>query len=264
LSARNVLRELQALGAHLERNGDRLILRAGSRRIPQVLVQRAREAKQDLFALLGSVDTGSSPSGVAGLPTSQRSVAVLGNTRPESRGNAADAPRPPVDGLSGGLREHPAALAVLPDDAMASKSEEIYGFGRDAPKTNLSASGADSLKPPITATLFEELAVLENHDVYGGSQGVASPKTATNFRRDGLSHAAPQQIATEARSYETNGSANIGALPLCCGCLLPIDERLETWWGSERCHRACGEAAWRREWRRRASSIHFNSEGQQH
>ena len=55
--------------------------------------------------------------------------------------------------------------------------------------------------------------------------------------------------AAEVAAHETCGSAAIGPLPVCCDCALPIAERLETWWGSERCHRACGEAAWRRETR---------------
>jgi hypothetical protein len=32
----------------------------------------------------------------------------------------------------------------------------------------------------------------------------------------------------------------------CCECGLPITERLETWWGGERAHRSCGEAAFER------------------
>jgi hypothetical protein len=34
---------------------------------------------------------------------------------------------------------------------------------------------------------------------------------------------------------------------VCCECGMPITERLETWWGGDRCHRACGEAAFQRE-----------------
>jgi len=41
-----------------------------------------------------------------------------------------------------------------------------------------------------------------------------------------------------------NGSSPIEH---CCECGLPIADELETWWGTERCHRACGEAAFRRE-----------------
>jgi hypothetical protein len=51
--ARNIIRELRALGARPERNGDRLILRAGSRPIPQPLAQQARDAKRELVAFLG-------------------------------------------------------------------------------------------------------------------------------------------------------------------------------------------------------------------
>jgi hypothetical protein len=33
---------------------------------------------------------------------------------------------------------------------------------------------------------------------------------------------------------------------ICCECGTLIDERLPTTWGGLACHRACGEAAWRR------------------
>ena len=33
---------------------------------------------------------------------------------------------------------------------------------------------------------------------------------------------------------------------ICCECGTLIDERLPTTWGGRPCHRACGEAAWRR------------------
>jgi hypothetical protein len=50
--------------------------------------------------------------------------------------------------------------------------------------------------------------------------------------------------------------------PVCSECGSPIDERLETRWGGERCHRACGEAVWRREWQARESSINFHDRGE--
>jgi len=101
--ARNIIRELRALGARLERDGDRLILRAGSRPIPQPLVQQARDAKRDILALLGPPGTLSPPNGDAISPTSKNPVAVLAKTCPESRENASDLLTPPVGGLSGGL-----------------------------------------------------------------------------------------------------------------------------------------------------------------
>ena len=44
------------------------------------------------------------------------------------------------------------------------------------------------------------------------------------------------------------GSATVDdrLLQKCCECGLPVTERLETWWGGERVHRACGEAAFER------------------
>ena len=97
--ARNIVRELQALGAHLKRHGDRLVLRAGNRQIPQPLVQQARDAKRDILALFDSVDTLRPISGYAVPLTSQKSVAVLAKSRPQSRRNADDRLSPPVGGL---------------------------------------------------------------------------------------------------------------------------------------------------------------------
>ena len=45
MTARSIVRELQALGARLERDGDLLMLRAGRHPIPQPLVERAREGE---------------------------------------------------------------------------------------------------------------------------------------------------------------------------------------------------------------------------
>jgi hypothetical protein len=102
-AARNIVRELQALGARLVRDGDRLILRAGSRPIPQLLVQQARDAKRELLALLDQPAALRVPRQGAVFPTSPEPVAVLAKTCPESRENASDLLTPPVGGLSGGL-----------------------------------------------------------------------------------------------------------------------------------------------------------------
>lgn len=52
-------------------------------------------------------------------------------------------------------------------------------------------------------------------------------------------------VNSRAQTDSTAGSATIDyrLLPKCCECGQPIAERLETWWGSERVHRACGGAA---------------------
>jgi hypothetical protein len=50
--ARNLLADLALIGATVEPAGDRLILRAGSNAIPATLVNRVREAKAQLVAIL--------------------------------------------------------------------------------------------------------------------------------------------------------------------------------------------------------------------
>jgi len=51
-AARQLLNDLAVIGATLEPAGDRLILRAGPTAIPAALVNRVREAKADLIAML--------------------------------------------------------------------------------------------------------------------------------------------------------------------------------------------------------------------
>ena len=51
-AARDLLADLDLIGARLEPAGDRLILRAGPTAIPAALVRRVREAKADLLATL--------------------------------------------------------------------------------------------------------------------------------------------------------------------------------------------------------------------
>jgi hypothetical protein len=50
--ARDLLDDLAIIGATVEPAGDRLILRAGSNAIPATVVNRVREAKADLIAML--------------------------------------------------------------------------------------------------------------------------------------------------------------------------------------------------------------------
>ena len=49
---RDLLADLDLIGARLEPAGDRLILRAGPMAVPSALVRRVREAKADLLATL--------------------------------------------------------------------------------------------------------------------------------------------------------------------------------------------------------------------
>src|SRR5215472_17232030 len=77
-AARDIIRELQALGAHLERDGDRMTLRAGRQPIPQLLVQRARDAKRELLALFDEPTALSPPTKNRHFPTTKKTVAALG------------------------------------------------------------------------------------------------------------------------------------------------------------------------------------------
>ena len=52
MSAHDVLRQLHALGAHIECQEGRLKLRAGNRAVPELLVEQARTAKSELILLL--------------------------------------------------------------------------------------------------------------------------------------------------------------------------------------------------------------------
>jgi hypothetical protein len=57
-AARDLLADLDMIGAKLEPAGDRLILRAGSKAIPADLVRRIRDAKADLLATFAAGQTG--------------------------------------------------------------------------------------------------------------------------------------------------------------------------------------------------------------
>lgn len=52
-AAHNILRKLRALGTHIEYADGRLVLRAGDRPIPKLLLEEARAAKLKLLDLLG-------------------------------------------------------------------------------------------------------------------------------------------------------------------------------------------------------------------
>jgi hypothetical protein len=147
-------------------------------------------------------------------------------------------------------------LAPLDEDAKRLKTEGFCGLSGNDPEFNRQYSGADSLGLPKSATPSEELALLATGQEFCGTQGCSAPKSATQICGEHLRHAAAQQNTASTDARETNGCTTSG-YPICRECGLPIAERLETWWGGERCHRACGEAAWRREWRGKASSIHF-------
>jgi hypothetical protein len=128
---------------------------------------------------------------------------------------------------------------------MAPEAEELCEFHEIDLVLNLSVSGGVNPQSPKTATPSEALAVLAIDQDFCASQGGSSPKTATPSCGEHPKHAAAQQCAADTEDYETDDCATSG-YPMCCECGVPITERLETWWGGEQCHRACGEAAFQR------------------
>ena len=72
LSAQQILEELRSRGAMLRRDGDRLVLRAGDRAIPQSLVAQARSAKHNLLTPLEQGGDRVTPRGSRPLPTTKK------------------------------------------------------------------------------------------------------------------------------------------------------------------------------------------------
>src|SRR5438270_7936668 len=145
--ARNIIRELQALDARLERDGDRLVLRAGSRPVPQSLVHQARDAKQELLALLGDISGLSAPC-QDGRSLTKVPMAVLGNNGTNRPGNANDSLRPPICSLSDGLNGLTDTLALLGDAEIAANPELLCGYGGNHPTPNLQVSGSIAPEMP--------------------------------------------------------------------------------------------------------------------
>jgi hypothetical protein len=250
-TARNIIRELQALGAHLARDGDRLILRAGRRPVPQHLVERARDVKREMLALLderGAKDaTLRVPREIGLSPRTKKPVASFEENCPESRENTGGSLRMPVASLGGTLRGNSASVASSAGGAIASKSEDFC----ESPDAGTDINQQDSrrITPTLSkdATPSESLASLENSLVFCGSQTLSSPKDATPCCRESLSPAAAQQNAYKAKSYKASGCATGGSFSgaTCCECGAAIIELVVTWWGGRPCHRDCGEAAFR-------------------
>ena len=129
-AAGNIIRELQALGAHLVRDGDRLILRAGSRPIPQLLVQRARDAKRELLALLDQHAALRMPREDGLFPTTKKPLASLGENDSESRGKAGGLLRMPAGTLSGTLRGRSGQLGILRRRRRGARNQGFLEFSR--------------------------------------------------------------------------------------------------------------------------------------
>jgi hypothetical protein len=61
-TARDLLDDLAVIGATIQPEGDRLILRAGANPVPAGLVSRVRRAKAELLATLGTDDVKGEPA----------------------------------------------------------------------------------------------------------------------------------------------------------------------------------------------------------
>jgi hypothetical protein len=213
-----ILQKLRALGARVESDGDRLILRAGKRPVPEPLVEEVRAAKAELLTFLS-----------AKALTSRHSVGDE-HLRQKTAPKAAETLEFCEDAHGEHLREH------LRQDGEHLREDGEH-LRQDPQKSSILA-----LDRPVfedgAATKVLTKALTPEHLRRGkdlcGFEAPGMPKVLTSQRTSGDEHL--RKIATSA----TAGVA-------CCECGLPVAELLETWWGGERCHRTCGEAAFERE-----------------
>lgn len=136
------------------------------------------------------------------------------------------------------------------------KNERSCGVYDNSQEFNHSVSTPRGGEVPKPAATSQASAVLGNAEDYCGAQDDSPPKTATPFCRDTVSHPMGPQNTVDTESYVTSGFATAGFTlgPVCCECGAAIIEPAKMWWGGEPCHRECGEAAWRREWKGQSSS----------
>jgi hypothetical protein len=243
--ARNIIRELQALDARLERDGDRLVLRAGSRPVPQSLVHQARDAKQELLALLGDISGLSAPC-QDGRSLTKVPMAVLGNNGTNRPGNANDSLRPPTGSLSDGLNGLTDTLALLGDAEIAANPELLCGYGGNHPTPNLQVPGSVAPEMPKNATPIAALAVLADGQASCGFRLRSWSKTAKPCCVGDLGYLAAQKYAVEPNPIKP-AVLQPRAPPMCCECGLAITEEVSSWWSGEPVHHGCGEAAFERE-----------------
>jgi hypothetical protein len=69
---------------------------------------------------------------------------------------------------------------------------------------------------------------------------IRGPRRAEPVARLLIEHK-PAVMAALAPPFPKEGDGSV-----CCECGELIAEPIVTWWGGLACHRACGEAAWRR------------------
>jgi hypothetical protein len=227
-TAHNVLRDLRALGAHIECADGRLVMRAGDRPIPKRLVEEARSAKRELLAMLD------------GSPPPKLLHQYSGG------------------GLSVGTPENPSISAALAKTAKPDFPMAVLGNSDGGLSGNGGLSGDDGgLRGQITktATRKSTLAVLAKPQHSCGSGAPLETKTATTTECIGRS---PLQAAKIAPcSGATVGSPDrcgerLAADPTRCGgCGEPVlgDDRFYEYEGGYRCHTdpAC-LIAWNEKW----------------
>jgi hypothetical protein len=115
-----------------------------------------------------------------------------------------------------------------------------------SPKNHYVGNGLDVAAPLLQPATFHD----EAENVATCSSPVATENAITDQALKG-NVADVADVAREENSKEfvANVAGQLGVE--CCECGLPIIERLPTSWGGRPCHRDCGEAAWRREWKER-------------
>jgi hypothetical protein len=112
-------------------------------------------------------------------------------------------------------------------------------------KNHYVGNGLDVAAPLLQAATFHD----EAENVATCSSPVATENAITDQALKGnvadvANVAARRKLRADAAN--TAGKPEVETDGLCCECNRAIDERLPTSWGGRPCHRACGEAAWRR------------------
>jgi hypothetical protein len=219
-AAADVLKRLRALGARIESDGDRLILRAGKRPIPEPLVEEVRTAREGLLGLLA-------PKAL----TSRHSVEDE-HLRHQTGLKAAENLVPTKALMGEHLREH----LREGDEHLRQDPQKS-----SVPGENSSPTAAKAPTKAITKALMGE-HLRRGEDLCG----FGAPETPKVLISQGTSVCEHLRAGGEHLG-KTTPAATVGSTLMCCECGTAIAEPVVTWWGGRPCHRGCGEAAWRRE-----------------
>jgi hypothetical protein len=215
---RDILCQLRGMGARLEHQNGRLVLRAGKRSVPEPLVEQVRAIKGELLMLLGGVDD----------PNQSLSPYDKKAWR-SSRESTPRAPETP--GFAEGRQ-----VGAL---------REVFAEGRQVGGCAHEHSSEERQKPTMEAPKDATLALLDESQHFRGLKAPIEPKDATESCRRDLRHAAAQQPTTSGSIAGPKLHAIVGSRPACCECGTAIVEPVMTWWGGQPCHRDCGETAFR-------------------